>query len=258
MMRVIVCVKSVLIVAPKGAVARSLDVSELNPYDRPALALGLGLAEEAGGEVVAVSMGPEEVAGDALLEAMALGASSAALALDPAFAGSDTLATSTILAAAVEKLRPFDLLLFGVRTLDSDTGHVGPQTAERLGLPLVTMATAVTAGEQGFLVERKADGYHQTYELDPPGAVTVLPAAAPVIDAPLGGIQTAYAEGVYQKWSLADLGLSADEVGLEGSPTRVASITSVSRERECELLAGTTEEQADELVKRMQDDGTIG
>src|SRR4030065_2112942 len=82
-------------------------------------------------------MGPD-VACLSLYGAMALGVDRAVLISDPALAGSDTLATSTALGAAVMKLRPFDLILFGTRTSDSDTGQVGPQTAVRIGLPIIT------------------------------------------------------------------------------------------------------------------------
>ena len=199
-MKIIVCIKSVLREAPEPGAGRPLLACELNAYDRPALALAVRLAGETAGTVTALSMGPPESAGDALLEALALGAHRAVLLSDPALAGADTLATSTALAAAIAKLAPYDLVLFGVRASDSDTGHVGPQTAQHLGLPLVAGAHSVAPAGPGLTLERRDDGYLEKYELDPPAALTVLPAAGADTDPPLAGIQQAYTKGTYTVW----------------------------------------------------------
>ena len=130
-LNIIVCVKSVVLDAPKGRVVRSSESCELNPFDRPVLEVALNLREAHGGKITAISMGPEASA-LALIETMALGIDRSILISDPALAGSDTLVTSTALAAAIQKIAPFDLVLFGTRTADSDTGQVGPQTAALL------------------------------------------------------------------------------------------------------------------------------
>ena len=124
-MRIIVSIKSVVTRAPKGKTVRSAHHCTLNPFDRPAIETALRLKEAHGGTITAVSMGPAS-AKAALSEAMAMGVDRAVLACDPAFAGGDTLATATTLAAVVTYISPFDLLLFGTRTADSDTGQVGP------------------------------------------------------------------------------------------------------------------------------------
>jgi electron transfer flavoprotein beta subunit len=263
MMHVIVCIKSVVKwdsgeqVGSGGGLVRTAENCELNPYDRPAIEAGLRVCEERGGAVTALSMGPE-ASRDALFEALAMGAGRAVLACDPALAGSDTLATSHALAAAVKKLEPFDLVLFGARTADSDTGQVGPQTAAFLGLPLVTWCTSIEAKDEGLSVERKADGFHEVYELDTPAALTVHPGALMPRDVPLGGIEAAYAGGEIELFSCAELGIEPEETGEGGSPTRVLSMNKVTKERRCELVTGTVDEQADELVRRLMEKGLIG
>jgi electron transfer flavoprotein beta subunit len=189
-MHVIVCIKSVVKwdsgeqISRDGRLVRTAENCELNPYDRPAIEIALQLKEEMGGSVTALSMGPES-SEDALLEALAMGADRAALACDPALAGSDTLATSCALAAAIARLEPFDLVIFGARTSDSDTGQVGPQTATLLGIPLVTWAATVKAEGGGIVVERKADGFKEVYELTLPAALTVHPGALMPRDVPI-------------------------------------------------------------------------
>ena len=255
-MHIVVAIKSVIVKAPENRIERSLENCALNPFDRPALALALALRAEHGGSVTAVSMGPK-TAEDALYEALALGVDRGVQLCDPALAGSDTLATSTALAAAIKKLSPFDLCLFGVRTADSDTGQVGPQTAVLLERPLVTGAISVKDQSGKYLVERLSDGFKEVFEVDPPAVLTIHPTALVWPDVPLSGIERAYAARRIDSWPLALLGLSASEVGEKGSGTRVLSLQRVKRDRKCDFIAGAVEEQAEELVRRLVDAGLI-
>lgn len=256
-LHIIVCVKAVIVHAPDGQVMRSFDSCELNPFDRPALEAGLRMREECGGTVTAVSMGPSACA-FALYESMAMGVDRTVLVSDPALAGSDTLATSTALSATINKLAPFDLVLFGTRSADSDTGQVGPQTAILLNLPLVAQTDFIEWRDESFYVERRADGFQEKFELSVPAALTIHPGSAQPRDVGLSGIEHAFEEGEVENWSLADLGLSPVQVGEKGSPTRVLSMRRVGRERKCEFIAGTAEEQADELMRRMVQTGLVG
>lgn len=256
-LNIIVCVKSVVVGAPEGRVVRSSEFCELNPYDRPALEIALNLREAHGGAVTTVSMGPEssEVA---LIETMALGVDRSILLCDPALAGSDTLATATALGAAIKKLAPFDLVLFGIRTADSDTGQVGPQTAILLNLPLVTWAYSIELAENEFFVERRADGFREKFELPLPAMVTVHPASIQPRDVGLYGIQSAFAARKVEFWNLKELGLSPEQVGEPGSPTQVISLKRVKKVRKCKFLAGSAEEQAQDLARLFVDTGFVG
>lgn len=252
----IVCIKSVVMRAPKGRVVRSSDSCEMNPFDRPALEAALQLKDAFNGSVTGLSMGPESCA-FALHEAMAMGVDRGVLLCDPALAGSDTLATSTALGAAIRKLAPFDLVLFGMRTADSDTGQVGPETAVFLDLPLVTGVHSIQKQDRGLRVLRRADRFEEAYAVSLPAALTVHPAAARPRDATLLGIEEAYNQGEITIWGLADVGLSPDHVGEKGSPTRLLSLTPAKKGRKCAFFSGSTEEQADALVKTLTESGLI-
>jgi electron transfer flavoprotein beta subunit len=255
-LNIIVCVKSVVVDAPEGKVVRSTETCELNPFDRVALEVALHLREVCGGAVTSISMGPEASA-LALIETIAMGVDRGILISDPALAGSDTLATATALAAAIKKLAPFDLVLFGTRTADSDTGQVGPQTAVLLNLPLVSWANSIEPVKSSLHIERRADGFQEKFELTFPAVLTIHPGSVSPKDVGLYGIELAFAEPKVENWDLKKLGLSPEQVGEHGSPTRVLSLKRVKKERKCEFLPGSAEEQAEELVRRFVDTGMV-
>ena len=255
-LHIIVCIKSVLLRVPKGRTIRTAESCELNPFDRPTLEAALWLRGRYGGSVTVLSMGPESGT-SALYEAIALGADRSILICDPALAGSDTLATSTVLGAAIKTLKPFDLVFFGTRTSDSDTGHVGPQTAVQLGVPLASQVLSMALGESGLIAERKMDGVLEKLQVSLPAVITVHQTSYPPGDPPLSGIQTAFEEGTIEKWGLKELSLSPESAGEPGSPTRLLSMTPISRERKCRILTGSSEGRADKLLKILMDSGGI-
>ena len=253
----IVCIKSVIVNAPDGKASRSSETCELNPFDRPALEMALRLKEMYGGSVTALSMGPEETV-SALLEAVAMGVDRAVLVSDSVLAGSDTLATSTVLAAAIKKLAPYDLVFFGTRTSDSDTGQVGPQTAVLLDVPIVSGTYSLEKVNGGFHVARRIDGYQEKYDMSLPAALTIHPPAVEARDLALSGIQTAFEEYTVEIWGLTKLDVVHEEVGEAGSPTRVVSLKRLEKERKCKSVSGLPEEQAEDLVKQLVAAGLIG
>ena len=257
-MHIIVCIKSVVIDSPsRGKIVRTADKCALNPFDRPTLEVALLLKATHGGSVTVLSMGPP-VAEASLREALAIGADRAVMLCDPALAGSDTLATSTALCAGVKYLEPFDLLLFGTRTSDSDTGQVGPQTAVLLDLPMITGAVDIKVGPESLTVARNMDGFMETYNVDLPSAFTIHPTAAVPRDPALGDIAEAFDEKAVEFVSIEQLGLDPAQVGDAGSPTRVLSMQAVKKDRVCQWIKGTPAEQADTLVGQLVDAGLIG
>ncbi len=256
-LNIIVCVKSVVESAPEGRVVRSAESCSLNPYDRPALEVALHLRETYGGTVTSVSMGPPS-SEFALIETMALGVDRSILLCDSELAGSDTLATATALSAAIRRLAPFDLILFGIRTADSDTGQVGPQTAVLLDLPMVTWVSSIELVNNAFRIERRADGFREKLALSLPAMATVHPASVQPRDVGLHGIESAFTESKVEFWNLKELGLSHDQVGETGSPTRVISLKRVKKDRKCQFLTGSAEEQAEDLARLLVDTGLIG
>ncbi|PID40751.1 MAG: electron transfer flavoprotein subunit alpha [Proteobacteria bacterium] len=256
-MHIIVCIKSVVIDAPKGKIVRTADKCVLNPFDRPALEIAVQLKSACGGSVTALSMGPPS-AEASLREAMAGGADRAVLLCDPVMAGSDTLATSTALCAGIKHLAPFDLVLFGTRTSDSDTGQVGIQTAVLLGLPMLSGARQIQADDQMVTVTRSIDEFLETYELDLPAALTVQPATVSPKDPGLGMIAEAFDERTVETIAMDRLGLAPEQVGNTGSPTRVLSMRTLKKERTCQLIEGPPEQQADALIRQLTESGLIG
>jgi electron transfer flavoprotein beta subunit len=179
------------------------------------------------------------------------------LLCDPALAGGDTLATSNALAAAIKKLAPFDLVLFGTRAADSDTGQVGPQTAVLLDLPLVTGAHSFEPKDDGLIIERSADGFLERFEVCFPAGLTIHSSANQPRDVGLLGIALAFEEREVKTWNLADLDLSADRVGEAGSATNVLALSRMESVRKCEFLSGSAVEQVDALINRLSASGMI-
>lgn len=256
-MHIIVCIKSVVVDTPRGKMVRTADTCALNPFDRPALEVALQLKATRGGSVTVLSMGPPS-AETALREALAMGVDRAVLLCDPALAGSDTLATSTALCAGLTQLAPFDLLLFGTRTSDSDTGQVGPQTAVLLDIPMLTGAVNIDVAHGHLTVDRQMDGFLETYDVDIPAALTIHSKAAAPRDPALGGIARAFDAMPVETVTIRQLGLDPSLVGDAGSPTRVLSMKPVKKDRTCQWIEGTPAAQADALVQRLVAAGLIG
>lgn len=254
---IIVCIKSVVNAAPRGVIRRTPDNSELNPFDRPALEAALQVAASAGGSVTALCMGPD-VAAESLTESLAMGASKAVLINDRALAESDTLVTSRVLAAAIQRIGAYDLLFFGTRTADSDTGQVGPQTAAVLDVPFVGGVKVIERSDGGWRIRRSVDGWDETWRVRPPAAAAIDPRAFAPRPVGLVGIAHAFEQPAITQWSLKDVDLAPSQVGLAGSPTRVAALQHVTYDRRCEMLAGEPADQVDQLMKRLTHAGLIG
>jgi electron transfer flavoprotein beta subunit len=253
----IVCIKSVVRAAPDGVGRRTPENSELNPFDRPALEAALRIKEALGGSVTALSMGPA-VSIEALAEAQAMGVDGAVLINDPALAGSDTLVTARVLAAAIARMPPFAFIFFGTRSSDSDTGQVGPQTATLLDVPFISGVKQIQPQADDWEITRLMDEWEEVWRVRPPAAVTIHARAFAPRSIPLVGIAHAFDHLSLQTWRLSDLGLSGDRVGLAGSPTRVASLKKIKRKRSCHMLAGEPREQVEALVAYLGTKGVMG
>jgi electron transfer flavoprotein beta subunit len=255
-MHIIVCIKSVVRAAPGGVTKRTLENSELNAFDRPALEAALQLKEAVGGTVTALSMGPP-VGSAALAEAQAMGIDRTVLVSAAALAGSDTLVTSQVLTAALARLAPFDFVFFGVRTSDSDTGQVGPQSAALLGLPFVSGVKKIEPLDHDWLAHRTLDEWEETWQVSAPAVMTIHPRAFTPRHVGLTGIARVYDQPAVETWGLSDVGLSPEKVGLIGSPTRVSALHKVKRSRSCNMLGGEPQEQVEALVERLINTGVM-
>jgi len=253
---IVVCIKSVVKEAPKGVARRTPENSELNPFDRPALEAAMQIKESEGGTITVLTMGPA-VSREVLAEAQAMGVDKAVLISDSALAESDTLVTSSVLAAAVRKLPEADLLLFGTRTADSDTGQVGPQTAALLDVPFVGSVKKISGKNKEWVMDRTMDAWEENWQVASPAAATIAPRAYAPRPVGLVGISTVYDQPAIEHWTLADLGLNPDGVGLAGSPTRVAKLEKIKRKRKCDMLEGEPPAQIEALMAHLKKAGAL-
>lgn len=186
-----------------------------------------------------------------------MGVDKAVLISDGALAESDTLVTSKVLAAAISKLPEVDLLLFGTRTADSDTGQVGPQTAALLDIPFVGSVKKVSKKKKAWEMERTMDAWEENWQAKSPAAATIHPRVYAPRPVGLVGISTVFDEPAIEHWTLADLGLKPEKVGLAGSPTRVAALEKIKRKRKCEMLEGEPPAQVEALMAYLKRKGAL-
>jgi electron transfer flavoprotein beta subunit len=234
-----------------GTVNRAALPAILNPEDLNALEMALQVKEQHGGQVTVLTMGPPRAA-DVLREALYRGADRVILLTDRKTAGSDTLATSYVLSCAVRHLGEPDLIFCGRQAIDGDTAQVGPQVAEKLGLPQLTYAEAIESLWDSEIVVRRALPLGtETVRCTLPCLLTVVgsanqprpPSVRRMLANKLAATPLEYS-ALLAKWpefgseeeldrylaergqkigilSAADIGADCDRVGLSGSPTKV-------------------------------------
>ena len=234
----------------------------VNPLDLYAVETALRLREQAVGpcEVVTVTMGPPR-AESALREVLAMGADRAVLITDKAFAGADTWSTACVLAGALRRLAPVDLILCGERATDGDTGQVGPGLAAFLGLPVLTYASKLSLESVHVCrVERLVEKGRELLEADLPAVVTVVKEVGVPRLPTLRGKKRARQTEV-TVWTAGDLDVPADAMGLKGSPTRVERIFRPRLTRTCERLraqdGGELDAATDRIVVFLSERGLL-
>ncbi len=240
-----------------GTVNRAALPAIFNPEDLNALEMALQIKDQRGGQVTVLTMGPARAA-EVLREALYRGADRVILLTDRKVAGSDTLATSYALKCAVERVDDYDLVLCGRQAIDGDTAQVGPQVAEKLGLPQITYAESIQSlqGDE-IVVQRAFPLGKETVKCTLPCLLTVVdsanqprpPSVRRMIACKLAATPLEYAallekwpefeteealdsylaerEQKIPVWTVADVGADEDKVGLSGSPTKVLKIESV-------------------------------
>ena len=178
-MKIIVCIKQVpdtseVKLDPKtNTLIRDGVPSIINPDDKSGIEAALKIKEQVGGTVTVVCMGPPQ-ADVAIREALAMGCDDGVLISGREFGGSDTLATSTIIAAGLKTL-DYDLIITGRQAIDGDTAQVGPQIAEHLGLPQVSYAEDIQVeSENSLIVKRQYEDRYQKVRIKTPCVITAL------------------------------------------------------------------------------------
>jgi len=264
-----------------GTVNRAALPAIFNPEDLNALEQALRLKDRyPGTEVTILTMGPGRAA-DIIREGLYRGADNGYLLTDRAFAGSDTLATSYAISCAIKKMTKCDLIIAGRQAIDGDTAQVGPQVAEKLGLPQVTYAEEViSADKKKIVIKRRLERGVETVEMPLPGVITVN-ASAPDCRPRNAKLLMKYkhaqtiterqsesedyidltADRPYlniEEWSVNDIEADTNWLGLSGSPTKVKKIENVVFQAKEAKRLTPADEEIDELMKELIANHTIG
>ena len=258
-MNVIVLVKQVpdaaggVVINPDGTLDRSRMQAITNPADLGAMEAGLKIGEQTQGTVCAMTMGP--AASESMLrELLVMGADEAVLISDRKFSGSDTYATSLVLAAAIREFGLYDdtVVLCGQYSIDGGTAQVGPEVAEKLNIPQVTSVSSIHPEEDGLLCKRIDDHGFTEIKIHTPCLVSCNADVAEPRYMNVLGIKNAYSKPlrIYDYGTIKDNPVLAGKMtGQEGSPTVVLAsipVENVKREPEffsadrvgCAALAG--------------------
>lgn len=264
-----------------GTVNRAALPAIFNPEDLNAMEQALGIKDRfPGSKITVLTMGPGRAA-EILREGLFRGADDGVLLTDRAFAGADTLATSYALSMAIRKLGKFDIIVSGRQAIDGDTAQVGPQVAEKLGIPQITYAENVEKIENGRItVKRRLENGVEVVECPLPVVVTVNGSARAcrprnaklllkykhartITERQAENIDyiDIYSSRPYlnlTEWSVDDVEADKVQCGLSGSPTKVKKIENVVFQAKESRHLTDNDVDIEELMKELIDSHTIG
>ncbi len=223
--------------------------SIMNPVDKQAIEAALRIKEQNNAEITAVTMGPSKAV-DVLKEAVAMGVDNAALLCDSKFAGSDTLATSKVLCAAIkEKFPNTNLIMFGQSAIDGETSQTGPNVAVRLNLPFICRVNEILEINNEYItVNSENDNYKYTYKLNLPAVICInnyiFKPRLPRINGYINSQKY-----FYKSYNMFELNLSDCDTGIKGSPTYVSKVYRKDDKRNCKFV-----ENAQELASALKEE----
>ena len=233
-----------------GTMIREGVESIVNPLDLYSIEVGIQLKEKFGGKVTVITLGPPG-AEKALKEAISMGCDDGILVSGKEFKGSDTCATSYVLAEAIKKIGSYDLVLAGERATDGDTGQVGPGIASFLNLPLGTyISKVIKISGKSIVVERLIESGYETLQMSLPALLTVVKEISYPRLPTLRGKQRAKRIEI-PIWSTENIKLDESKLGLKGSPTRVVKIGHPKVTRNGTIVRATNEESVSEAVDKL-------
>ena len=257
-MKIIVCVKQVpdtsgkVAVNPDGTLNRASMATITNPDDLNAVEAALVLKEETGAEVVVVCMGPPPAEG-MLRECLARGCDRAVLVSGREFGGSDTYATSQILAAAINKIgvEEEDIVMCGRQAIDGDTAQVGPQIAEKLGLPQISYAADIKLEGNTVTVKRMLEDGYMTIKTQTPCLITCIKELNEPRYMSVYGVFDCYSK----PYEVLDYNALKDDplidpstIGLMGSPTNILTSFTPPQKGAGMMLEGADKATCDQLA----------
>jgi len=264
-----------------GTVNRAALPAVFNPEDLQALEQALRIKDQHPGTTVTIlTMGPVRAA-EIIREGLYRGADEGILISDRRFAGSDTLATSYAISLAVKKLKPYDLILCGRQAIDGDTAQVGPQAAEKIGIPQITYCEEIISiAKKNVRIKRRLERGVETVEAPLPVLITVH-GSAPACRSRNAKLLMKYkhAETVSEmqndtedylqlhderpylnikEWTVDDLDANMDWLGLSGSPTKVKKVSNVVFTAKESKVLSENDSEIEELIKELLQNHTIG
>jgi len=257
-MKIFVSIKQVpdtsgkVAVNPDGTLNRASMQTITNPDDMNALEAALKIKDETGCKVIVVTMGPPPAAG-MLREALAMGADEAVLVSAREFGGSDTYATSQVLAAAIDTIgvENDDIVICGRQAIDGDTAQVGPQIGEKLGLPQITYAADIKMEGKTVTVQRMLEDGYMTIKTQTPCLITCIKELNEPRYMSVSGVFEAYSKPLTTMGydALKDHALiDATTIGLKGSPTNIFKSFTPPQKGVGVMLQGDGKETCEELA----------
>lgn len=264
-----------------GTVNRAALPAIFNPEDLNALEQALSLKDRFPDSIVTLlTMGPGRAA-EVIREGLYRGADNGYLLTDRAFAGADTLATSYALSCAIKKIKDYDVIIAGRQAIDGDTAQVGPQCAEKLGIPQITYAEEIIElKKKSIVVKRRLERGVETVESPLPCVVTVNASADDCRPRNARAVmkykhaRTAterqeasedyidlISERAYldiAEWSVNDIETDLAQLGLNGSPTKVKKIENVVFQAKESKVIGANDADIDELMSELITNHTLG
>ena len=260
-MKIVVCVKQVpdtkggVKFNPDGTLDRGAMLTIMNPDDKAGLEAALRLKDQYGAEVTVLTMGLPK-AEDVLREAMALGADNGILVTDRVLGGADTWATSTTLAGAIRNL-DYDLIITGRQAIDGDTAQVGPQISEHLNIPVISYAQDIKIEGDSVIVERQYEDRYHVVKAKMPCLVTALAELNEPRYMTPGGIFDALEKEI-TVWGRANLvDVEDSNLGLAGSPTKIAKASDKVRKGTGEKVTLDPEEAVSYLMNKLTEKHVI-
>ena len=254
-MKIVVCIKQVPATKggvkfnPDGTLDRGAMLTIMNPDDKAGLEAALRLKDQYGAEVTVITMGLPK-AEEVLREAMAMGADNGILVTDRCLGGADTWATSTTLAGAIRNLE-YDLIITGRQAIDGDTAQVGPQISEHLGIPVISYAQAIKIDGDSVIVERQYEDRYHEIKAKMPCLITALAELNEPRYMTPGGIFDAYKKEL-TVWGRANLvDVDDSDLGLAGSPTKIAKASDKVRKGTGEKVTLDAEEAVAYIMDKL-------
>jgi len=236
-----------------GTMIRDGVESILNPFDEYAVEEALRIKEKLGGKVTVMTMGPPQ-AKEIIRKAIGMGVDEGILISDRALAGSDTWATAYTLSQALKKIGEYQLIITGKQAVDGDTAQVGPEIAACLDLPMIAWVRKIEEiTENSIRAERLMEDGYDVLESPLPAIISVVKEInEPRLESLKGKMRAKKYEPAV--WSVADIpDFDLEQVGLKGSPTRVAKTFTPQRQYRSEIIAGEAPEAAATLYQKIKE-----